>query len=137
MDWQPNGKPSAFTAYQAQHIGGMDKREIPQQAYRFAAPATIDKAGEKTRFGGIAYTGDILSHPFWGEVAFELSSITPPQKLPMLIGHDREKNAGFSESVLVGDDVQVSGILLSNEHGARIKQDASEGFPWQMSVHID
>ncbi|MDQ6952459.1 MAG: hypothetical protein Q9M15_02915, partial [Mariprofundaceae bacterium] len=50
----------------------------------------------------------------------------------MLIGHDRDKNAGFSDNVTVGDDVWVSGTLLSNKHGKHIKQDAAEGFPWQM-----
>ena len=114
------------------------KRTIPTQAYRFAAPVDLaGKDGALNKFAGVAYTGDILTHGFWEHVAFELSSIHPPQKLPMLIGHDRDKNAGFSESITVDDSgIQVSGKLLSNEDGKRIAADAAEGFPWQMSVHI-
>jgi len=94
---------------------------------------------DKTRtFEGIAYTGDILTHGFWEHVAFDLSSIQSPSKLPMLIGHNRNKNAGFSESITIDDKgIAVSGKLLSNEDGQRVATDAGEGFPWQMSVHID
>lgn len=113
--------------------------KTPIEAYRFSAP--VDLMGEQDKpkeFSGIAYTGDILSHGFWEHVAFELSSITAPESLPMLIGHDRDKNAGFSKSVTIDDKgIAVSGVLLSNEDGERIAQDAAEGFPWQMSVHID
>jgi len=56
----------------------------------------------------------------------------------MLIGHDRDKNAGFSESITIDDKgIAVSGKLLSNKDGKRVSEDASEGFPWQMSVHIE
>jgi len=115
------------------------KREIPAEAYRFSAPVALQGEGDNPRkFSGIAYTGDIIAHPFWGPVAFELSSIKTPGKLPMLIGHDRDKNAGFSENVTISDQgIDVAGVLLSNENGARIAQDAAEGFPWQMSVHIE
>jgi len=115
------------------------KKEIPQAAYRFAAPVSLaGKEGDQHTFSGNAYTGDILNHPFWGHVAFDLSTITAPKTLPMLVGHDRDRNAGFSESVTIDDNgIAVAGKLLSNHDGERVVNDASEGFPWQMSVHIE
>ncbi len=113
-------------------------RTIPASACRFVADASVQAEDDNkpARFSGIAYGGGILKHPFWGEVAFDLGSIHSPQKLPMLIGHDRNMNAGFTTAISTDGQITVEGILLSNTHGQRVRDEAKQGFPWQMSVHI-
>jgi hypothetical protein len=114
----------------------------PQEAYRFAAeeaPAQFDGKDTKRTFSGIAYSGDkITGHWYWGDVVFDLSTTKSPSKLPMLMGHDRDKVAGFANNIAIGNDIKASGPLSSyTDEGKQVAALSDEGFPWQMSVHID
>jgi hypothetical protein len=80
----------------------------------------------------------IEGHWYWDRVVFDLSTTKTPQKLPMLMGHDREKIAGFSDSVDIGADIKIAGALSSKtDFGKEVAGLSDEGFPWQMSVHIE
>lgn len=115
------------------------------EAYRFLSgperPASIEAAteGKKRKFKGIGYSGDVIEgHWYWDRVVFDLSTTKAPQKLPMLLGHDREKIVGFSEEVKIGESIEVSGLLSGvTDEGKHVAATSDEGFPWQMSVHIE
>lgn len=103
---------------------------------------TQDPAGgtKKRLFSGVAYSGEVIqNHYYWGNVVFDLSTITLPAKLPALIDHDRGQRCGYVTESAISDATgfTVKGVLLTNAHGQAVAQDSDEGFPWQMSVHIN
>lgn len=94
----------------------------------------------KRKFAGVAYSGDIITgHWFWGNVIFDMASMNVPSRLPALVDHNRSKRAGYVTDSKIDNATgfTVNGVLLSNEDGAAVAQDSDEGFPWQMSVHIE
>ncbi len=115
-----------------------------KQHYIFASamavsPQQTDGKGLR-KFTGVAYSGDaITSHHYWSNVVFDLSSMKLAAKIPALIDHASSKRCGYidSSSIDQASGLTVSGTLLSNEHGQAVTNDSDEGFPWQMSVHID
>lgn len=110
--------------------------------FAVAPTFTQDAAdGNKKRmFAGVAYSGELIqNHFYWGNVIFDLASIALPEKLPALIDHDRGQRCGYvTESAITeATGFTVKGVLLSNPHGQAVAQESDEGFPWQMSVHIN
>lgn len=121
-----------------------DRGALTPESFRFNAapdkPASIaGEPGKARRFSGVAYSGDqITGHWYWGNVVFDLSTTKAPQKLPMLMGHDRDKIAGFSDAVTIGEQIDVAGALSAKtDFGKEVADLSDEGFPWQMSVHIE
>lgn len=115
---------------------------VPSSALRFAAPVAL-KEGEQDaasrRFEGVAYSGkEITGHPFWGKVIFDLSTTAANTSLPILLGHDREKIVGFTDQVEIADSIRILGkVTNTTPYGVEVAKLSDEGFPWQMSVHID
>ena len=115
---------------------------VPSSALRFAAPVAL-KQGEQDaasrRFEGVAYSGkEITGHPFWGKVIFDLSTTVASTSLPILLGHDREKIVGFTDQVEIAESIRISGkVTNTTPYGVEVAKLSDEGFPWQMSVHID
>lgn len=114
----------------------------PAEAYHFAASDAVDLSTDgdgdkkKRKLKGVAYSGKpITNHWYWGTVIFDLASTTAPERVPVLIEHDRGQRAGFA-ALTFGDNIACEGTLLDNQHGQAVAQEADEGFPWQMSVHI-
>lgn len=110
--------------------------------FTFAVTPEISAAAEGAarKFTGLAYSGKpITGHYYWGSVVFDMSTMTVPPKLPALIDHDRGQRAGYvtSFSVTDGAGFTVTGNLLTNESGSSVSKDSDEGFPWQMSIHIE
>ncbi len=126
-------------------MGRMNRRmpmltDVPAEALHFAAAeARLEAGGEgPRRFSGVAYTGDVLRHPFWGFVAFDLESVRFVKPLPVLLGHEPEQNAGVATRIAVtGRGIEVSGHLLDNEFGRKIAHESAQDFPWRMSVFIE
>lgn len=118
------------------------KETAPVEAFRFGATAfefaEAPAEGEGPRkIKGIAYSGDLLSHPYWGGVIFDLSTCEAPSRMPVLVDHDRSKRAGVAQ-LSIGDRIDLfEGFLLPNDVGASVAADADAGFPWQLSVHIE
>ena len=110
--------------------------------FTFAVTPTIAaaEAGGSRKFTGLAYSGKpITGHYYWGSVVFDLSSMSVPPKLPALVDHDRALRAGYVTSFSVSDGAgfTVAGNLLSNASGSAVASESDEGFPWQMSIHIE
>lgn len=95
--------------------------------------------GGRRKFAGVAYSGEVIAgHWCWGDVIFDLSTTTVPDNLPALIDHDRGQRAGYlTANTIDNTGIKVEGILLSNDCGQAVAKDSDDGFPWQMSVHIE
>jgi hypothetical protein len=92
------------------------------------------------KFSGIGYTGDVIpGHWYWGNVIFALDSIETIGKIPALIDHNRSLRAGFVDSAVINDatGVTFTGPLLNNDAGNQVASESDQGFPWQMSLHIE
>lgn len=120
------------------------KPEAPDQgAFLFAAaaPSKVSSAkdGELRKFSGVAYSGQIIpNHWWWGNVIFDLDSMTVPEPLGMLLDHRTDQRAGSATSHTISHEngLELSGTLTRNEHGQAVANDSDDGFPWQMSVYI-
>ena len=109
--------------------------------FQFGLPTSIqaDAADAQRRFSGVAYTGEpITNHPYWGTVAFDLSLIQVPDRMPILLNHDGDSIVGFSDEHAVTPEGLVLGGVLSRatRAGQQVTALSDEGFPWQMSVRI-
>lgn len=111
-------------------------------SFSVAPEITSEVVADKTKrkFAGVAYSGNVINdHWYWGNVVFDLSSITVAAKLPALIDHDRAQRCGYVTESSISNEtgLSVAGNLLSNASGQAVANDSDEGFPWQMSVHIE
>lgn len=90
-------------------------------------------------FTGIAYSGNVIkNHPFWGDLIFDISTMTSKKRIPILSNHDMDKIIG-SGKLSFTDHVSVQGtISKTTKYGleafALIKE---EDFPMQESVYIE
>ena len=101
-------------------------------AAAFDAPAA-DTAAER-HFSGVAYSGELIpGHWAWGNLVFDLDTMTLPARLPVLLEHDRYQRAGVIDRFAVDHEkgLTVSGYLLDTEPGRAIASDSDAGFPWQ------
>ena len=114
---------------------------IPADACRFAAPVQFEAGTSPTdprRISGVAYSGDVLAHPYWSAVVFDLATTQAPDRLPVLVEHDRAQRAGVASLRITPERIEIeSGTLLRNATGTQVAADADAGFPWQLSVHIE
>lgn len=109
------------------------------EIYKFDVSGFEVKGNELSRtVKGTAYSGNpILNHPSWGNVIFDLSSTRSEQVIPLLLQHNSGRIAGYTDYVTIGDSIIFSGSLLqSTDAGQEIVKLSEQGFPWQMSVHI-
>ena len=109
----------------------------------FYLAASVDIAaadttpGSKRKVTGVAYSGEVVTHPWAGRVVFDLSTTNAPDKMPLLVEHDRAQRAGVGKLSINDDNITVDdGYLLPNVAGNAVAADADAGFPWQLSVHI-
>jgi hypothetical protein len=117
----------------------MEKATHPTEAFWFKAGIGLQakEEGKPRQFSGTAYTGNALSHRYWGQIVIDLASTTANEKVPALIEHDRGQRVGYC-GLAIGQSIEViGGILLDNEHGQAVAQESDAGFPWQMSVHVE
>lgn len=125
----------------ARQINEENSRFSVSNPMKFSTVETEGGAGAKKRkFSGVAYSGEVIEdHWYWGNVIFDMSTMTVPAKLPALIDHSRSQRAGYVTESSIDNTTgfTVTGVLLSNEDGQAVAQDSDEGFPWQMSVHIE
>lgn len=91
---------------------------------------------EKT-FSGVAYSGKEIPLS-WGKIIFDLSGVQIPKALPILLNHDHGQLVGFSMAHFVDSEgIHLMGTLSQVTPAAKmVSQLSDEGFPWQMSVHI-
>jgi hypothetical protein len=117
------------------------KNENSKFSFSSAAQFSTQEIDNKKqrKFVGVAYSGEVIrNHWYWENVMFDLSTMEVPAKLPTLIDHSRAERCGYLTGSSVGSEgLSVQGVLLSNVAGSAVAAESDEGFPWQMSVHIE
>lgn len=99
------------------------------------AAASADNTAPRT-FSGVAHSGKPFVYK--GKRAIvDLSTLTHKDAVPALLLHDRAARVGVGKLTIGADGLTISGTLLDNEHGKQVAAEADQGFPWQMSAHID
>jgi len=84
-----------------------------------------------------AYTGQIISSPWWGRIVFDISGMRMDSPFPFLREHDSLRPVGAGMRSYKADGaLWAEGVLLSNRHGDEIRKLMEEGFPLQASVGI-
>jgi len=110
---------------------------------RFAALAADDaeeaQEPKRRKFSGIAASGRVFRHSWWGNFAIDLEGLQIPDgPLPLLRDHDAGKIVGYTDAVEVRDEgLHVEGVVVDAlDHGAEVLALAEAGVPWQMSVFV-
>jgi hypothetical protein len=89
------------------------------------------------QFSGVAYSGEKV--PALG-VVIDVGSTSVPEKMPLLIEHDRGRIAGVvNAATATAGTITVSGKLFSDMEGSdaqRIAQLASRGAVYQLSIGL-
>lgn len=84
-----------------------------------------------------AYTGQIISSPWWGRIVFDVSGIRMDSPFPFLREHDSLKPVGTgTRSYKAEGSLWAEGVLLGNRYGEEVRKLMEEGFPLQASVGI-
>lgn len=62
-----------------------------------------------------------------------------PDKIPVLIEHDRNQRCGVANSFSISNEsgFVINGYLFDNDYGKAVASESDQGMPWQMSVHIE
>ena len=124
-------------------------RQFKQESFEFRSGMTVDTAsfasadsdGPPKRFRLHALTGKPFLHPWWGNLAIDLSSLSvkEDQKIPILREHDSNKIVGHSDAVSVG---ARKGIVIEGNFsqvtadGLEVAALSGEGHPWEASVAV-
>jgi len=114
------------------------------RVFQFLTQPQMTQEGEgtktKRKFAGVGYSGEVIpGHWYWDNVIFDLHTMAVNPSLPALIDHDRSQRAGYvtDHSISDAEGFKVEGVLMSNPAGVAVAQESDDGFPWQMSVHIE
>lgn len=90
---------------------------------------------EPRKFKGVANSGKPFN--YGGQrVIVDLSTLNFHDKVPVLLQHDRDSRVGFGTLKVENHQLLIDGTLLENEQAQKIAQDADDGFPFQMSAHV-
>jgi hypothetical protein len=91
-------------------------------------------AGE--RFAGIAYSGAVITHPWWGSLAIDVAGMRLQEKVPALREHARDRAAGvIDKHTRDAGKLRVEGYFLtSTADGQEVLTLARAGFPWRLSI---
>lgn len=106
------------------------------QSIEFAA----SESNEGT-FAGVAYTGAVIKrHGFYENLVIDLDTFkfNKSKQIPIFRDHQTSQIAGYGNVDKVDGQILVQGKRSdATPHGREIKDLATEGFKWQMSVGID
>jgi hypothetical protein len=130
--------PMRFSCADAAHLAGPGG--LPAAPPGEPAPAPADEPRELRRFRMLAYTGASMVIPGYDfPVVIDLAGLeVPSQARPVLRQHDPARIIGHTETVLVGSEVTVSGVVSgAGEDAQEVIRAADNGFPWQVSVGAD
>lgn len=115
-------------------------RKLPREAFHLSAVTlALKQAGDDGRrsFEGVANTGKVLRNHWIDDFVIDFDSIQLSDITPGLINHDFRQRAAIGRLSVRDSDLHVEGTLLSNEHGKQVASDADDGFPWQLSIHVE
>lgn len=101
-----------------------------------SALAFQDQDG-KRRFSGIANSGKPFGYGAYQTVV-DFDGIQIKRKTAVLIEHNPHKACGVATLSVdkLSGSLKAEGVLMNNEHGKYIAELADDGFPWEMSIHV-
>jgi len=121
--------------------GTVQRQAIPAEAFvcQMAGSASFAEEGEdKNNFRLTLYDGAVVSHWFWGNLAFDLSTMKlEKKKIPVLYKHNEYERIGFSTAASFEGKFVLEGEFLENEKAQTVKRDAKKGFPFEGSLFFD
>ena len=87
------------------------------------------------QFSGVAHSGQVFSRH--GErFIVDLSNIKFREKTGVLLEHNPNEKVGVGTLSIGEQGLMIHGSLLNTEQAQHIAQTADDGFPWELSVHI-
>lgn len=101
----------------------------------FLSAEVVQVDNDKRAFTGVANSGKPFN--YGGQRAIvDLSTLEFHDKVPVLLLHDREKRVGYGSLKVENHQLVMSGTLLNNDDAVAIAKESDDGFPWQMSAHV-
>lgn len=119
-------------------------KELPIGALRFVGEAgktscfAKKDADDKDQMEMVAYSGGLIKgHWYWGNLAIDLTGMKLAQKkLPILENHDTDKKVGFSNKVIIENQLKVEDVtFIDSEASNEFRKLSKEGFPYQSSIY--
>lgn len=108
--------------------------------FTFALTPDNSAGGDGTKISGVAYSGGMLPSYGWlGDCAIDLSSITVPDSVPLLVDHEAEVSAvaGRVVPTVSGGQLSINGEIFADvPSGDLVKKLLDRGFPLELSVGI-
>lgn len=99
-----------------------------------------EQGEEKNKLRLKLYDGSVVRHWFWGNLAFELTTMRMRRKTrnPILYSHDTNQRLAYSTSASFDGQFVLEGeFLQKSQKAAEIKQDIAEKFPFEASLRFD
>lgn len=87
------------------------------------------------QFSGVAHSGQVFSR--YGErFIVDLSSIKFREKTGVLLEHNPNEKVGVGTLSIGEQGLMIHGSLLNTEQAQYVAQTADDGFPWELSAHL-
>lgn len=87
------------------------------------------------QFSGVAHSGQVFSRH--GErFIVDLSNIKFREKTGVLLEHNPNEKVGVGTLSIGEQGLMIHGSLLNTEQARHLAQTADDGFPWELSAHI-
>jgi len=125
---------------------GRERTAIPLWALRLREPleqGQVVLASGRGRAGGtfhmLAHTGKVVRHPYWGQLAIDLSGVEiGSERKPVLRDHKSEWIVGQTTSIRrTPKGIEAEGLFSDKTaHGREVRDLADDDFPWQASIYV-
>ncbi len=146
LQFEPAAKPKIKQTDRLERFKRQRFEDPKDNPFVFSQPGTVEfvdskSDGDKNHIRLTLYDGSIVRHWYWGNLAFELSTMKMAKKRnPVLYSHDINQRIGYADK----DNVQfepkfvMEGELLKNSPKAQeVKNDMVEKFPFEASLAFD
>jgi hypothetical protein len=134
----------AKKAKEKQTIPSADLDNPAKNPFVFNMPGMVEFAaagedGQKNKIRLTLYDGSVVKHWYWGNLAFELSTMRMAKKRnPILFTHDVSQRAAVSDTAEFDPKFIMEGdFLKSSKIAEEIKAQMTEGFPFEASLRFD
>lgn len=137
-----NFEPAAPKKQEQQAALANDPKKNPfvfnmQGPVEFAEPK---QDGEKNNIRLHLYDGSIVKHWYWGNLAFELTTMKMAKKgkNAILFGHDTDQRIAYSTKATFESEFILEGpFLKTSEKAQEVKGQIEEGFPFEASFRFN
>ena len=135
-------KYQSFEPAKKKEKGSMSNDTAPINACVFNDNSEVtftkdDSGPVRNSFKIVGYTGGIMNHWFWGNLALDLKGMKFAKKrTPVLQDHFKDIRIGFTTRQEIKDQVIVEGPFLDNADAQKLKDDMEKGFPMEASMFM-